>query len=126
MNRFIKTDKAPAAIGPYSQGVVSGNLVFTAMQIGLNPATGKLAGDTIVEQAWQSLTNIKSIVTEAGGSMKSVVKVTIYLTDIAQFAAVNEIYSEFFNGNLPARGVAGVTALPAGARIAVEAIATIE
>ena len=125
MNRIVKTDKAPAAIGPYSQGVVTGNLVYTAMQIALDPSTGKLQGETTTDQARQCLTNIKAIVRSAGGDIKTIVKVTVYITDITEFAAVNEVYSEFFRETLPARGVVEVSALPAGALIAIEAIATV-
>jgi 2-iminobutanoate/2-iminopropanoate deaminase len=124
--RTISTDKAPAAIGPYSQGVVSGGLLFTAMQIALDPGSGELVGSTAPEQGRQCLENLKAIVEAAGGSLATVVKTTIYLTDISQFGAVNEVYSEFFGESFPARGVIEASALPKGALIAIEAVANIE
>jgi 2-iminobutanoate/2-iminopropanoate deaminase len=125
MNRIVKTDKAPGAIGPYSQGVVTGNLVFTAMQVALDPQTGTLQGETTDQQARQCLANIQAIVGAAGGSVGTIVKVVVYLTDMTQFSTVNEVYGEFFKDNLPARGVVEVSALPAGALVAIEAIATV-
>ena len=124
--RMISTDKAPAAIGPYSQGVVSGGLVFTSMQIALDPASGEMVGSTAPEQVRRCLENIKAIVGEAGGSMSDIVKTIVYLTDITAFGAVNEVYAEFFTDKLPARGVIEASALPKGALIAVEAVANIE
>jgi len=124
--RTISTDSAPAAIGPYSQGVVSGGLLFTAMQIALDPSSGELVGSTAPEQGRRCLENIRAVVEAAGGSLATVVKTTIYLTDIAQFGAVNEVYAEFFGESLPARGVLEASALPKGALIAIEAIANVE
>ncbi len=124
--RMISTDKAPAAIGPYSQGVVSGGLVFTSMQIALDPASGEVVGSTAPEQVRRCLENIKAIVEEAGGSMSDIVKTIVYMTDISAFGAVNEVYSEFFTQKLPARGVIEASALPKGALIAVEAVANVE
>ena len=124
--RTISTDSAPAAIGPYSQGVVSGGLLFTAMQIALEPGSGELVGSTASEQGRQCLENIRAVVEAAGGSLATVVKTTIYLTDISQFGAVNEVYAEFFGESLPARGVIGASALPKGALIAIEAVANVE
>ncbi len=123
--RVIATDRAPAAIGPYSQGVAAGGFVFTAMQIALDPATGDLAGDDAPAQIRRCLQNIDAIVTAAGASLGDVVKVTVYLTDLAVFAAVNEVYGTFFAAAPPARAVVGVTALPRGALVAMEAIATV-
>jgi 2-iminobutanoate/2-iminopropanoate deaminase len=124
--RMISTDKAPAAIGPYSQGVVSGGFVFTSMQIPLDPASGEVVGSTAPEQVRRCLENIKAIVEEAGGSMSDIVKTIVYMTDISAFGAVNEVYSEFFTQKLPARGVIEASALPKGALIAVEAVANVE
>lgn len=124
--RTISTDKAPGAIGPYSQGVVAGGLLFTSMQIALDPASGEMVGDTAPEQLGRCLENIRAVVVAAGGSLSDVVKTTIYLTDITGFGAVNEVYGEYFSEQLPARGVVEVSDLPKGALLAVEAVASIE
>jgi len=126
MSRTVNTDKAPAAIGPYSQGVVSGGMLFTSMQIALDPGSGEMSGESTPEQAGRCLDNIKAIVEAAGGSVNDIVKTTIYLADITDFGAVNEVYAKFFAEQLPARGVIEASALPKGALIAVEAIASIE
>jgi 2-iminobutanoate/2-iminopropanoate deaminase len=125
MSRTIKTDKAPAAIGPYSQGVVAGGLLFTSMQIALDPSSGEMSGESTPEQAGRCLENIKAVVEAAGGSANDIVKTTIYLADISDFVTVNEVYAKFFGENLPARAVIEASALPKGALIAVEAIANI-
>jgi 2-iminobutanoate/2-iminopropanoate deaminase len=124
--RVIATDRAPAAIGPYSQGMVAGGILVTSMQIGLDPATGELVGATAPEQVRRCLENVVAIVEAGGGSRGDIVKTTVYLTDIADFAAVNEIYAEFFAGAPPARGAVQVAALPKGALIAVEALAHLD
>jgi 2-iminobutanoate/2-iminopropanoate deaminase len=123
--KVIATDRAPAAIGPYSQGVVAGSFVFTAMQIALDPATGELVGHDAPAQVRQCLLNIDAILAAAGTSLDDVVKVTVYLTDLAAFAAVNEVYGTIFTEQPPARAVVGASALPRGALVAVEAIATV-
>jgi len=123
--RTIQTNSAPAAIGPYSQGVAASGLVFTSMQIGLDPATGNVVGATAPEQVRRCLQNVKAIVEAAGGSLADVVKVTVYMTDIQEFAAVNEVYAEFFADELPARAVVEVAALPKGALVAAEAVAIV-
>lgn len=123
--RTVSTPEAPAAIGPYAQGIVANGVLYTAMQIALDPASGELVGATAVEQARRCLTNLQAIIHAAGGSMTDVVKTIVYLTDLSAFGAVNEVYAEFFNTEVPARGVVEVVALPKGALIAVEAIATI-
>ncbi len=123
--RTIQTNSAPAAIGPYSQGVTASGLVFTSMQIGLDPATGNVVGATAPEQVRRCLHNVEAIVEAAGGSLADVVKVTVYMTDIQEFAAVNEVYAEFFTGDLPARAVVEVAALPKGALVAAEAVAIV-
>lgn len=123
--RTISTDRAPAAIGPYAQGVAAGGFVFASMQIALDPKSGQLVGETAPEQARQCLRNIQSIVEAAGARMEDVVKTTVFLQDIGQFAAVNEVYASFFPGERPARGVAEVAALARGALVAVEAIAVL-
>ena len=110
--RTIETEQAPAAIGPYVQGVLAEGWLFTSMQIPLDPGTGELVGEAEPEQARRCLQSIQAIVIAAGGSLEDVVKTTVYLTDIAAFGAVNEIYAEFFGGELPARGVLEAAALP--------------
>ena len=124
--RTISTDRAPAAIGPYSQATIAGNLLFSSMQIALDPDSGEMIGETTVDQARQCLANLRGIVEAGGGSFENVVKTVVYLTDITQFAAVNEIYGTCFSGDLPARGVVEVSALPKGARVAMEVIAWID
>ncbi len=124
--RTVSTENAPAAIGPYSQAAITCNLLFTAMQIPLDPVSGAMVGETAAEQAKQCLYNLQAIVEAGGGSMSKVMKTMIYLTDISQFAAVNEIYAASFTGDLPARGVVEVSALPKGALIAMECVATLE
>jgi 2-iminobutanoate/2-iminopropanoate deaminase len=121
--RAVQTDKAPAAIGPYSQGIVAGGLLFASMQIALDPWSGEMVGATAAEQVRRCLENIRAVVEAAGGSLRDVVKTTIYLTDIAEFGAVNQVYGEFFPETPPARGVLQAAALPRGALTAVEAIA---
>ena len=123
--RAIETDGAPGAIGPYVQGVVSGGLLFTSMQLGLDPVSGELVGTTPAAQVRRCLENIQAIVEASGGTLNDVVKTTIFLTDIAAFSAVNDIYAEFFGDKLPARGVIEVSGLPKSALVAVEAIASI-
>jgi 2-iminobutanoate/2-iminopropanoate deaminase len=124
--RTIQTDEAPAAIGPYVQGTVSGGFLFTSMQIGLDPATGELTGSTAPAQARRCLQNIGAIVAAASSSLADTVKVTVYMTDLAAFGAVNEVYAEFFGDALPARGVVQVAALPKSALVAVEAVASVD
>ncbi len=117
----IKTDKAPKAIGPYSQAILSNNMLFISGQLGLNPTTMELAS-SILDQAFQSFTNIGEILKEAGLSYDDVVKTTIFITDISKFSEVNEIYATFFKNN-PARSCVEVSKLPKGALIECEAIA---
>lgn len=119
----LSTKNAPAAIGPYSQGIEAGGFVYVSGQLPINPATGEFAEGGIQAEARQSLTNIKNILAEAGLSMKNVVKVTVLLADISNFAAVNEVYAEFFEAPYPARSAFAVAALPKGANIEIEAIA---
>jgi 2-iminobutanoate/2-iminopropanoate deaminase len=119
----VKTDKAPGAIGPYSQAVKSSGWVFTAGVIALDPASGEMIGGTIQDQAHRVLQSLKGILEAGGGSMDHVVKTTIYLTDLKDFAAVNEIYGQYFNRPFPARSTVQVAALPKGAAIEIEAVA---
>lgn len=121
----LHTDKAPAAIGPYSQGVKVGNLVFTSGQLPLNPATGELEDD-IRNATQQSLENVKNILESAGSSMDKVVKVVVFLRDMNDFVAMNEVYGTFFTANPPARSAVQVARLPKDAIIEIEAIALAE
>ncbi len=119
----IHTEKAPKAIGPYSQAIKVGNLVFASGQVPIVPATGEFVEGGIQEQTRQALTNAQAILEEAGTSLKNVVKTTVYLSDMANFAAMNEIYAEFFTQPYPARSAVAVKALPKGALVEVECIA---
>ncbi len=124
MNR-ISTDKAPAAIGPYSQALSSTNMVFVSGQIPINPETGVMA-DTIEEQAKQSLNNVKNILESAGLTMSNVIKTSVFLSDLNDFAKVNEIYAQFFTEPFPARSCVQVAAIPKGAKVEIECIAVKE
>jgi 2-iminobutanoate/2-iminopropanoate deaminase len=126
MNTVMKelsTKNAPAAIGPYSQGIEANGFVYVSGQLPINPATGEFAEGGIKAEARQSLANIRNILAEAGLTMGNVVKVTVLMTDIKDFAAVNEVYAEFFEAPYPARSAFAVAALPKGADIEIEAIA---
>ena len=122
MSRKVQTDKAPAAIGPYSQAVVVGNLIFTSGQIPLNPVTGVLEGNNISEQTKQVCKNLEAVLSAAGGSLKSVVKTVCFLSDMADFTAFNEVYAEYFTEK-PARSCVAVKDLPKGALVEVEVVA---
>ena len=119
----ISTTQAPAAIGPYSQAIVTGQLVFVSGQVPIDPATGKVVVGDIRAEARQSLTNVAAVLGAAGCSTSDVVKTTVYLTDMTDFAAVNEVYESFFSRPYPARSAVAVKALPKGARVEVECIA---
>lgn len=121
--RIIYTDKAPRPVGPYSQGVIAGGWLFVAGQIPLDPATGRLIEGSFEEKARRVLENIRAIVEAAGGSLRDVVKVTVYLRDIALFERFNKVYSEYFSDEPPARVVVEVSNLPKGVDLEVEAIA---
>lgn len=123
MNQPIHTPNAPAAIGPYSQAVQAGNTLYVSGQIPIDPATGNFAGEDIAIQTRQSLTNVKNILEAAGYTLGDVVKTTVLLADIADFAAMNAVYAEFFTGNCPARACFAVRDLPRGALVEIEAIA---
>lgn len=123
MNTIIHTENAPAAIGPYSQAVQAGNLLFISGQIPVDPATGAFAGEDITTQARQSLTNVRNILEAAGYALTDVVKTTVLLADMGDFAACNAVYSQFFTENCPARACFAVKALPKGALVEIEAIA---
>ena len=120
----IHTDRAPAAVGPYSQAVVSGGLCFTSGQIALSPETGEIVGEDITTQTRQVLENLCAVLAAAGASPETVVKTTCYLADIADFAAFNAVYAEYFPGK-PARSCVAVKDLPRGALVEVEAVAEV-
>jgi len=122
MKKVLATEKAPAAIGPYSQGVRGGDYVFVSGQLPIDPSTGAFAGEDIASQTRQSLTNIKAILESDGLSMDQVVKTTVLLKNINDFAAMNEVYATFFKGECPARAAFGVAALPKDALVEIEAI----
>ena len=122
MIKQIATDKAPGAIGPYSQALDLGDLVFVSGQIPVDPASGKMA-DTVEAQAKQALTNLSNVLAAAGLEMKNVVKTVVFLADLADFAAVNEIYASFFEAPFPARSCVEVAAIPKGAKLEIECIA---
>ena len=126
MNQSIHTEKAPAAIGPYSQAVRAGNTIYGSGQIPIDPATGEFAGSDIASQARQSLTNIRNILAAAGTDMAHVVKTTVLLADIKDFTAMNEVYAGFFTEPFPARAAFQVAALPKGALVEIEAVAVTE
>lgn len=123
MNQPIYTPNAPAAIGPYSQAMQAGNMLFVSGQIPIDPATGEFAGNDITTQTHQSLTNLKNILEAAGYSLNDVVKTTVLLSDIANFAAMNAVYAEYFTENKPARAAFAAKDLPRGALVEIEAIA---
>ena len=123
MNQAVATKNAPAAIGPYSQGIKAGKTIYVSGQIPIDPATGEFAGQDIETQTRQSLTNIKNILKEAGADMSDVVKTTVLLNDIADFAAMNKVYAEFFTEPYPARAAFQVAAIPKGALVEIEAVA---
>ena len=123
MNQTVHTDRAPAAIGPYSQAVRAGDLMFVSGQLPIDPATGAFAGEDIATQTRQSLTNVKAILEAAGYSCADVVKTTVLLADIADFAAMNAVYAEFFPENCPARACFAVKDVPKGALVEIEVIA---
>ena len=121
--QIIKTDKAPGAIGPYTQGVRAGGFLFTAGQIPLDPKTMEVVGATAAEQARQALLNAKGIVEAAGLTMNDVVKATVFIRDMGQFGAINEVYATFFPGEPPARSVVEVSRLPKDVLVEVELVA---
>lgn len=124
MKTRIHTDKAPAAIGPYSQAVLAGDFLYVSGQLPLDPVSGAMAGDTAAEQAEQSILNLSAILEAAGMTLDDVVKTTVLLADIADFAAVNEVYAKHFTGAvLPARAAFAVRDLPKGAKVEIELVA---
>ena len=123
MNSAINTDLAPAAIGPYSQAIKAGNTVYVSGQLPIDPATGAFAGADIASQTRQSLTNLKNILNAAGADLCDVVKTTVYLANIADFTAMNEVYAQFFTAPYPARAAYEVACLPKNALVEIECVA---
>lgn len=123
MKKMISTPKAPAAIGPYSQAIQVGNLIYTSGQIPIDPAAGQLVEGGVKEQARQSLSNIQAILQEAGLTMASVVKTTVFMADMADFAEMNSVYAEFFTEPYPARSAVAVKTLPKNALVEIEVVA---
>lgn len=121
----ITTEKAPAAVGPYSQAIRAGNLIFTAGQLGLVPGTRQLAGPDVESQTRQALENLKAILEAAGSCLRHVVKTTVFLRDLSEWPQVNEVYAAFFPERPPARSAVGVAALPLDARVEIEAVAEV-
>lgn len=127
MKKIIATDKAPAAIGPYSQAIAVGDLLFTSGQIPLDPATGEMVGASIEEQAHQVFKNLSAILYEAGSDLDHVVKTTCFIKNMGDFAKVNSIYAEYLtDGTYPARSAIEVSELPKGALVEIEAVALIK
>lgn len=125
MRQTVQTENAPAAIGPYSQAVVSGGFLFCSGQIPLDPATGKMVGGEIEEQTERVLQNLAAVLESGGGSLRSVVKTTVYLADLSDFPAMNAVYGRYFPENPPARATVQVAKLPAGALVEIDAVASI-
>jgi len=123
--RIVTTDQAPAAVGPYSQGVVLDGWVWTCGQVALDPATNKLVGSDAATQADRALQNIEAILKAAGSNLERVVRVTVYLTNMDDFAAVNEVYARYFSEPFPARACVEVSRLPVGALVEIDAIAKV-
>lgn len=121
--KIIKTNRAPAAIGPYEQAIGVGGFLFTSGQIALDPATGKFLEGSIEEETECVIQNLEGILTEAGLALKDVVKTTVYLTDLGHFGRVNQVYEKFFGESKPARACVQVAALPKGAQVEIDAVA---
>lgn len=121
--QIIKTDRAPAAIGPYEQGIRAGEFVFTSGQIALDPATGNFMPGEIEEETELTIKNLEAILQAAGLTLQDVVKTTVYLADLSHFARMNKVYERFFSAGKPARACVQVAALPKGAKVEIDAIA---
>ena len=119
---IVHTDKAPKAIGPYSQAIRTETMIYTAGQTGLDPATGELVGSTVEEQTRQVLINLQNVVEAAGSTLAQVVKTTVFLKDMNDFSKMNAIYAEFFGENPPARSTVAVAGLPKGGLVEIEAV----
>ncbi|WP_282021112.1 RidA family protein [Planomicrobium okeanokoites] len=123
--KYVATDQAAAAIGPYSQGVVSGDMFYSSGQIPLTPA-GDIAGDAIGEQTHQVFANLKAVLAEAGSSLENVIKTTVFIKDMNDFAALNEIYASYFGDHKPARSTVEVARLPKDVKVEIEVIAKVK
>ena len=123
IKRIIHSDAAPAAIGPYSQAVCAGDMMFLSGMLGVDPSTGAFAGDTAVEQARQACINIRALLNSEGLTEQNVVKTTVFLKDLSEFSAVNAVYGELFSSDCPARSCVEVSRLPKDAQVEIECIA---
>lgn len=123
---ILKTEAAPAAVGPYSQGIKAGNMVFTSGQLHINPETGVLIEGDIQDIARQCLDNVVEVLKAGGASLKDVVKVTVFVTDVEQFSKINEVYAEYFTEHKPARSLVQVAKLPMNGQVEIEAIAMVK
>lgn len=126
MKKIISTPKAPSAIGPYSQAVVTGNMVFTSGMIPIIPETGELETGDIKAQATQAIKNLVTLLEEAGAGADTVIKTTVFIKDMNDFAAINEVYATFFTENFPARSCVEVARLPKNVKIEIEAVALLK
>ena len=124
MREIISTDKAPGAIGPYSQSIKTGGMVYCSGQIPIDPVTGEFVSNDITEQTDQVLKNLSAVLEAAGSSLSNVVKTTVFLADMSDFAAMNEIYASYFGENKPARATVQAARLPREAKVEIECIAT--
>ncbi len=125
MNEVISTDKAPGAIGPYSQAIKAGNMIFCSGQIPIDIATGEFVSDNVAEQTEQVLKNLAEVLAAAGASLNDVVKTGVFLADMADFAEMNEVYARHFVDNKPARATVAALGLPRGARVEIDCIAVV-
>lgn len=123
MRDLVQTDRAPAAVGPYSQAIVAGGWIWVSGQIGLDPETGEMVAGGVAEQARRSLTNLIAVLAAAGAGPDRVVRTTVYLTDMDDYREVNAVYGEFFGEGAPARACVAVVGLPKGARVEIDAVA---
>ncbi len=127
MNRkVVQTENAPKAIGPYSQGIISRGMLFTAGQIPVNPETGKIISDNFEHQVRQVLENIKAVVEEAGSNLTDIIKLTVYLIDLDNFQILNKVFSEYFDSEPPARAAIQVARLPLDVQVEIDAIAVVK